>query len=182
MKFPLLLDKAEAIAFYQENSLISDAVTAYIVGLCSKEGLTNKEIRESLNIDKVYTVTHYSRVGKNLTEEELMLWHKNPHRLTLGHMRAICKLPSLERNRLMRHALTRPIPVSEFERIARGDNAQHDTDIKRYQNLMSDVIGHPVAIKYNAATGRGSLTLEFFNLDELDKFAELLGFNSKDYL
>ncbi|MGN0921010.1 MAG: transcriptional regulator [Cellvibrio sp.] len=179
--FPLLTDAQEAILYLRSNPDSSDAIRAYAIGICSKEGLTNKQLREITGIDKVYTLTHYSRVGKNLTEEELILWHRNPQRLSLGHMRAICKLSHKQREPLIRKALARHTPVSEFERIARGEESTSDTDIRRYQNLMSDAIGHPVNIRYNPASGKGALTLEFFNLDELDKFAELLGFNSKDY-
>lgn len=179
--FPLLLDAQEAIDYLKRHTITSDAILSYVIGLCSKEGFTNKQIRELTGIEKVYTLTHYSRVGKRLTEEELMLWHKNPNRLTLGHMRAVCKFPRDQRDLIIRRALMRHIPVSEFERIARGEETKKDADIKRYQNLMSDVIGHPVNIRYNPTNQKGSLTLDFFNLDELDKFAELLGFNPKDY-
>lgn len=179
--FPLLLDSDEAIRYTQSNTYLSDAELAYAIGICSREGKPNRELREIFGIDKVYTLTHLARVGKAFSDVELALWHNNPNRITLGHMRALAKLAHSSRESLLRKLIAYPMSVATCEKIARGDNREIGSDIRRYQELMSDAIGHPVSIKYNSAQARGSITLDFFNLDELDKFAELLGFNPRDH-
>lgn len=178
---PYLINTQEAVTFYQANPSCTDAAKAYVVAILCKEGLSNRAIRAALNIDKVYTVTHLKRVGLALTEAELALWHNNPTRITLGHVRAIAKLPQQEREKMLRKLLTQKTPVHQFEAIAQGNNEQRDVDIKRYQDRMAEVLGRPIKIRYNSATKSGSLNLDFFTLDDLDGIATALGFQARDY-
>ncbi len=71
---------------------------AYVVAFLSGEGRSNSQIREDLGIEKVYTVTHLKRAG-TLSEEELTLWLRNPRKITLGHVRAVAKLPFSKREK-----------------------------------------------------------------------------------
>jgi len=178
---PYLMDIQEAVDFYHKNPTCTDAAKAYVVAFLSKEGLSNRAIRAALNIEKVYTVTHLKRVGLALTDAELALWHKNPVRITLGHVRAIAKLPQQEREKMIRKLLARKTPVHQFEAIAKGNNEQRDADIKRYQERMAEVLGRPVKIRYNSARQSGSLSLDFFTLEDLDHLAAALGFQAQDY-
>lgn len=178
---PYLMDQQEAVDFYLDNPTCSDAAKACVVAFLSKEGLSNRAIRAVLNIDKVYTVTHLKRVGLALTEAELALWHKNPTRITLGHVRAIAKLPQNEREKMLRKQLARKTPVHQFESIAQGNTEQRDADINRYQDRMAEVLGRPVKIRYNNAKQSGSLSLDFFTLEDLDQLASALGFQAQDY-
>lgn len=179
--FPFLLDTQEAVDFYHANPACTDAAKAYVIALLSREGLSNRAIRAALNIDKVYTVTHLKRVGLALTEAELTLWHKNPSRITLGHVRAIAKLPQQAREKMLRQLLAKKTPVHHFTAIAQGATAQRDADIKRYEERMAEVLGRPIKIRYNDARQSGSLSLDFYTLDDLDQLAVALGFQAKDY-
>lgn len=178
---PYLMDVEEAIAFYQKNPACTDATKAYVVAFLSKEGLSNRAIRAALKIEKVYTVTHLKRVGMALSNTELALWHKNPVSITLGHVRAIAKLPQQEREKMLRKLLARKTPVHQFEAIAQGKATQNNADIKRYEEAMADVLGRPVKIRYNSARQSGSLSLDFFTLEDLDLLAAALGFQAQDY-
>lgn len=178
---PLLLDATEAIEFYKANLTCTDAAKAYVVAVLTNSGLSNREIRSALNIDKVYTVTHLKRVGLALSEGELALWHKNPMRITLGHVRAIAKLPQPEREKMLRRLLARKTPVHKFEAIAQGKSEQRDADIKNYEERMSEVLGRPVKIRYNSAKQSGSLCLDFFTLEDLDGLSSALGFRLQEY-
>ncbi len=177
---PYLLDKRDAVDFYQKNPACSDAAKAFVVAFLSKAGLSNREIRAALNIDKVYTVTHLKRAGLSLTETELALWHKNPDCITLGHVRAVAKLPQQERERMLRKLLAQKTPVHQFEAIAQGETEQRNADIKRYQERMAEVLGRPVKIRYNNAKKSGSLCLDFFTLEDLDHLATTLGFKAEE--
>lgn len=179
---PYLIDADEAIEYYKGRSDLTDAEKAYVVAMLSKEGRSNKDIRKSLGIDKVYTVTHLKRVGTCLTESELNLWHKNPSRITLGHARAIAKLPTSKREELLRSLLTKRTPVHKFEAIAKGKVDDRDTDIKRYERIMGEVLGRQINIRFNPAKLSGSVTLDFFGLDDLDHISRCLGFKAEDHL
>jgi ParB family chromosome partitioning protein len=173
---PLLLDAEEAIDYARSNPMTSDAVRAWIVAILSREGYANGDIREALGIGPVYAVTHLKRVGLALSEDEMELWHQNPRRITLGHVRAIWKLPRAEREEMLRGLLRVKTPVSEFERIAKGEQDEHDCDIKRFETLMGEVLGRNIRIQYKKATQTGTLTLDFFTLDDLDDVAKKLGY------
>lgn len=179
--FPLLFDADDAINHYISNQNRTDAELAYIVATLSKDGYKNKAIREALGIKNVYTVTHLKRAGTNLTEKELILWHKNPYRITLGHVRAIALLPQQKREELLRRLLSKKIPVHRFESIAQGKAEPNENpDIKRYEQLMSEVLGRNIAISYNPAKRSGTLTLNFYSLDDLDDVSGKLGFKSEE--
>jgi ParB family chromosome partitioning protein len=99
---------------------------AWIIATLSRGGYLNSDIREALVIGPVYRVTHLKRAGLALSEDEMELWHQNPTRITLGHVRAIWKLPRTERENMLRNLLLVKTPVSEFERIARGEGDKRD--------------------------------------------------------
>lgn len=179
---PYLIDADEAIKYYKGKTDLTDAEKAYVVAMLSKEGRSNKDIRKLLGIDKVYTVSHLKRVGTCLTESELNLWHKNPSRITLGHARAIAKLPTWKREELLRSLLTKRTPVQKYEAIAKGNGDDRDTDIKRYERVMGDVLGRQINIRFNPAKHSGSVTLDFFGLDDLDHISRLLGFKPEDHI
>lgn len=181
--FPFLLDADDAINHFLSNQNLTDAELAYIVATLSNDGYRNKAIREALSIEKVYTVTHLKRAGTRLTEEELRLWHKNHCRITLGHVRAIALLPQKRREELLRDLLKRKIPVHKLAAVAQGKKEAHvDTDIKRYEQFMGEVLGRNVVISYNATNSSGVLALSFYSLDDLEDVSAKLGFNSAEHI
>lgn len=174
---PLLLDAEEAVDYARSNRITKDAVLAWIIAILSRDGYTNGDIREALDMGPVYLVTHLKRVGLALSEDEMELWYQNPVRITLGHVRAIWKLPRAEREKMLRNLLLVKTPVSEFERIARGERDERDYDIKRFETLMSEALGRTIRIQYKKATQTGSLTLDYFTLDDLEDVAKKLGYS-----
>lgn len=179
---PLLIDALEAIDYYTNKDNLTDAEKAYVIAILNREGYSNKAIRQALNINKVYVVTHLKRVGTSLSESELNLWHRNPDRITLGHVRAIAKLPQSKREEMLRGLLTKRTPVHEFESIAQGKSDNQDTDIKRYEQIMGEVLGRQIKIRFNAAKRSGSISLDFYSLDDLDHISQSLGFKAEYYI
>lgn len=179
---PMLVDSEEAIEHFHKPGTKTDAEKAYVVGILSKEGYGNKEIREVLKIDKVYTVTHLKRAGTRLSESLLNLWHRNSEIITLGHIRAIAKFPHEKQEELLRGLLRNKKSVHEFERIAKGAEGSEDVDIKRFEQIMGEVIGRQIRIRFNPAKRTGSLTIDYFGLDDLDDIAIALGFNPGEHL
>lgn len=179
---PILIDAEEAIEFYNEHRNLTDAAKAYVVATLHKDGYSNTQIRKALQIDKVYAVTHLKRAGTALSEDELTLWHRNPARITLGHVRAIAKLSRVKREELLRGLLSKRTPVHVFASIAQGKIDERDADIKRYEQVMGDVLGRQVKIRYNPAKRSGTLSLDFYALDDLDGMARALGFKSDEHI
>lgn len=179
---PLLIDAKEAIDHYLKAQSLTDAERAYVISILSKEGFSNQRIRAALGISKVYTVTHLLRVGKSLSIEELTLWHSNASRITLGHLRAIAKMPQNKRESLMRELLTKKIPVFKYEALAKGDAERKDVDIQRYEQIMGEVIGRNVKISFNQAKKSGTISLDFYGLDDLDNISERLGFSAGSHI
>lgn len=191
---PLILDTDEAIDYFNQHPNCTDAIKAYIVAFLFSEGLENADIRTALNIEKIYLVSHLKRAGNLLSEEELELWHNNPIAITLGHVRAIAKLPYKKRDELLRDLLTgknknddkrNSKSVARYESIARsllkGEAIEKDVDIKRYEELMQGVTGRVTKIRFNHAKQSGTISLDFFSLDSLDDIAKALGFNAEDH-
>lgn len=173
---PLFTDCSEALDFLRKTPDINDAQRAYVIAFLSREGWTNRQIRGHLGIDKVYTLTHFKRVGLSLSDVEFNLWDKNPERITLGHLRAICHLKPEVREPLLRTLLAQRLSVAKLQLRVRGQLQNSNADIKRYENRMEDVLGRGVKIQYDPIRQSGKLTLDFFGLDDLDQLAAALGF------
>ena len=181
---PSLFDPDDAVRLWAED--ISDAIRAYIVNfLTVEERLSNKQIRELLNIRHVYVVTHL-RLAGSISEDEILLWDRNCTRVTLSHMRAIACLAHAQRKNLLEKMLVKRIPSKKIELlvkdIKRGidpDLAQ-DFDIKKYAEDVSETIGRPVSINFDTRKKSGEITLKFFSVDDLSNISSLLGYKDID--
>lgn len=173
---PILTDAQEALKFYRSTNPLNDAQRAYVIAFLSREGWTNRQIRSELGIEKVYTLTHYRRVGLALSESEFALWSKNPDRITLGHLRALCHLKPEIREPLLRNVLAHKLSVSKLQQRIRGNDQRQNGDIKRYEAQMEGILGRGVKIHFDINRQSGKLTLDFFGLDDLDQIANSLGF------
>ena len=179
-RLPLLLDDEEALDFFHSQARPSDPIKAHVIRVLAKEGYKNRHIREALGINKVYTVTHLLRVGIALSDDEMELWHKNPGRITLGHLRAIIKLKRNTREALIRKLLVSRTPVHQLEALAKGQNQKQDIDIEKFARTMSEVTGRPTSVRFSKRKKTGTLTLSFYNLDDLDDLCEKLGYRPQD--
>lgn len=176
---PFLTDSQDALDFLRDTPDITDPQRAYVIAFLSRKGWTNRQIRSHLGIDKVYTLTHFKRVGLALSDIEFNLWEKNPERITLGHLRVVCHLKPIVREPLLRKLLAQRQSVSKLHGLVRGQVQHSSADIKRYENQMEDVLGRAVRIQFDAARQCGKLTLDFYGLDDLDVVATALGFKSE---
>lgn len=163
-----------ATDFFISQTNLTSAQQACVVAFLNQRGMTNRDIRSALCIDKVYTVTHLKRTGTALSLIELELWHQNPDRISLGHVRAITKLPMEQRESLLRELLVRKIPVSHFEAIAKGKHIETDADIKRFERVIGDMLSREIEVQYNQKTGSGCLSLSFTGLDDLEQMTAAL--------
>jgi ParB family chromosome partitioning protein len=177
---PILLDAEDALAFYRGNANPDNPTKAFVVGVLAQEGYRNRSIRDALGINQVYAVTHLLRVSKALTREEMDLWYRNPQRITLGHLRAIAKLPQVKREPLMRTLLTSKIPVHQFEALARGEDEIQDINIKKFVERMSESIGRPITVTFDKKKKAGTLSLAFYDLNDFDALCTTLGYRAEE--
>ncbi|HEY8942535.1 MAG TPA: transcriptional regulator [Cellvibrio sp.] len=177
---PFLTDSQDALDFLRDTPDLTDPQRAYVIAFLSREGWTNRQIRSHLGIDKVYTLTHFKRVGLALTDIEFNLWVKNPERITLGHLRVVCHLKPEVREPLLRKLLAQRQSVSKLHGLVRGQVQHSNADIKRYESQMEDALGRAIKIQFDGARQCGKLTLDFYGLDDLDLLATTLGFKTEE--
>jgi ParB family chromosome partitioning protein len=95
-------------------------------------------------------------------------------------MRAIASLPYPTRRDLLRLLLKTKTTVSQLETIARGKKLDNETDIRKLERDISDHTGQPTRIRFNHRKKSGSITVDFFSLDEFDFLCEKLGYKPAD--
>lgn len=181
-RLPLLIDAAEAVMFYESNPTVwsSDLMKAWVVRHLVADGYSNADIRQALRIRKKYVVTHLIRVGKSLSLDEFDLWSDNPSRITFGHMRAIASLPYSIRIDLLKLLLKSKTTVAQLEKIARGKKPDNEIDIRKLELNISEHIGQPTRIRFNHKKKAGSVTVDFFSLEEFDFLCEKLGYKPNE--
>ena len=105
-------------------------------------------------------------------------------KLDMGHARALLALPPLRQIDLARAAAENQWSVRDVERrvadaIKRPSGSMAarriDRDVARLEEDLSSRLGTEVRIKTRAKGGRGTLTIQYRSLDQLQRFIEKLG-------
>lgn len=201
---PLLLDADEAIDYLQSDER-NDAEKAYAIGIMSRDGLSNKEIREALGIKRVYTATHYIRAGTRLSEEELNLWHENivacskkkkltdlkmgrtHHLITLGHIRTMLGLKKSDRLELLEKIESengskegRPITIEELKQIMKGLELEKEngSDMRWFEQDFEDKTNRSIKVQYNKDSEMGTIKISFYKLSDLEEICSYFGYKS----
>ena len=101
-------------------------------------------------------------------------------KLDMGHARALLALVKSRQVELAHQIVARALSVREAERMVKAaltpsstkkTPAETDGDTRRLEDSIAEKLGARVVIKANAK-GRGSLTLHFHSLEELDGLLE----------
>ncbi|EIF42843.1 hypothetical protein DOK_11701 [gamma proteobacterium BDW918] len=179
---PDLSSIEEALDYWADERALGDPVAAYVAGYLKDQGMSNKESRTRMGIDKTYKMTHLRRVGCRLSRTCLEVWLNNSGRIGLGHARAISSLPLDEREGALRDLLVNSkMGVRDLEALAQGRKPEEDVDILRLETNMSEAVGFPVKVRWDKSTRRGSLTLQLYSLDDLDEVGRRLGYMPESY-
>ncbi len=178
MSFPDFFSEFDIIEYYDNN--LSDPKKAYAIAKLSKY-YTNQQIRSSLAIKTASTVSYYKRAGLVLSLDELTLWDRNTHKITLGHVRAILNYNLSKRDRILRDILAKGLSVRRVEAIAKQVPSSTNADIEKYAAQMSECLGCSVNIDYNPNKQSGVLSVSFFSLDDLTDKAESLGYTPESH-
>ena len=100
--------------------------------------------------------------------------------LGMGHARALLGLPGNAQNQAAKEVARRELSTRETEelvrRLKRGEvsrapTVRPDPDVTRLEQEISMRLGAPVRIRHSA-NGKGSLTVKYTSLDELDGIIE----------
>jgi len=96
--------------------------------------------------------------------------------IEMGHARALLSLDAVGQERIAIEVSSRGLSVRQTEALVRqiqqgkkapGPTAVKDADTRRLEQDITEKIGAPVTITYNAK-GKGQLVIRYTNLDELD--------------
>ncbi|MDX1669959.1 MAG: ParB/RepB/Spo0J family partition protein, partial [Limnobacter sp.] len=108
--------------------------------------------------------------------------------IEMGHARALLSLNAAEQIACANEVINRRLSVRETEKLVNDwtqdservlSKKQQDADVVRLQEALADWIACPVLIKSNGQ-GKGSMTIKFSNLDELDGVLQRIGYPNDD--
>ncbi|MEJ2042725.1 MAG: ParB/RepB/Spo0J family partition protein [Reinekea sp.] len=140
--------------------------------------LTQAEVAQAIGKSRV-TVTNLLRLISLEPEVKKLVEHGD---LEMGHARALLGVTGLQQVEAARQVVAKGMTVRQTEALVRSlnqsgkvtlpkDNASNDANIKRLEEMLSKRLGANVSIKHGAG-GKGSLTIKYTSLDELDGILE----------
>lgn len=140
--------------------------------------LTQAEVAEAVGKSRV-TVTNLLRLMSLEPDVKKMLEHGD---LEMGHARALLGLQGGDQIDAARQVVAKGMTVRQTETLVRNlsqktkvalpkDDSRNDANIKRLEDMLSKRLGASVQIKHGAG-GKGSLTIKYTSLDELDGILE----------
>lgn len=140
--------------------------------------LTQAEVADAVGKSRV-TVTNLLRLISLEPEVRKMLEHGD---LEMGHARALLGLNGSAQVDAARQVVAKGMTVRQTEALVRSLNQQskvslpksdsrNDVNVQRLEEMLSKRLGASVKIKHGAG-GKGSLTIKYTSLDELDGILE----------
>jgi ParB family transcriptional regulator, chromosome partitioning protein len=108
--------------------------------------------------------------------------------IEMGHARALLALTAAEQIACANEVVNKRLSVRETEKLVNdwasdGDRQaskpKQTADVRRLEEGLADWLASAVQLKANA-NGKGSVTIKFNNLDELDGVLERIGFPKEE--
>jgi ParB family chromosome partitioning protein len=140
--------------------------------------LTQAEVADAVGKSRV-TITNLLRLISLEPDVKKMLEHGD---LEMGHARALLGVSGQQQIESARQVVAKGMTVRQTEALVRSltqpnkvtlpkDDSRSDVNIKRLEEMLSKRLGASVLIKHGAG-GKGSLTIKYTSLDELDGILE----------
>lgn len=140
--------------------------------------LTQAEVADAVGKSRV-TVTNLMRLMSLEDDVKKMLEHGD---LEMGHARALLGLSDSAQVDAARQVVAKGMTVRQAESLVRNlsqkskvtlpkNDSRNDANIKRLEDMLAKRLGANVQIKHGAG-GKGSLTIKYTSLDELDGILE----------
>ena len=108
--------------------------------------------------------------------------------IEMGHARALLALTAAEQIACANEVINKRLSVREAEKLVNdwasdadrvGSKPKQTADVRRLEEGLADWLASVVQLKANA-NGKGSVTIKFNNLDELDGVLERIGFPKQE--
>lgn len=137
--------------------------------------MTHEGVAEAVGRSRA-SVTNLLRLLELSSEPRFMVERGD---LGMGHARALLGLPETLQTKVAKEVVARGLSVRETEKLVQrhksmdGPNMTRkaDPDVQRLEEMVSEKLGSPTKIKHNLA-GKGTLTIWYSSLDELDGILE----------
>lgn len=144
--------------------------------LIQEFNLTHQQVAESVGKSRT-TVTNLLRLMELHEEVQLLLQRSD---IEMGHARALLALQKPNQLLAARQIIAKELSVREAEALVRNWGHPHkaaasksetkDPNIRRLETTLSEQLGAPVKIAHRQ--GKGTVTLYYHSLDELDGILE----------
>ncbi|MDD9893129.1 MAG: ParB/RepB/Spo0J family partition protein [Gammaproteobacteria bacterium] len=141
--------------------------------LMDEFGMTHQQVAEAVGRSRA-AVSNLLRLLELSLQVKPMV---EAGELDMGHARALLPLPVEEQLSVAQKVIAGGLSVRATEALVRkilqGSATEEkaavsgDPDVERLERDLSDKLGAPVNVRYNAA-GKGQLTIKYSSLDELD--------------
>lgn len=134
--------------------------------------LTQQEVAKAVGKSRS-TVANLLRLMSLKDDVKRLLEHGD---LEMGHARCLLALPDDLQSSTATQVVSKGLSVRQTEALVRklqqtpsqlAKQADSTADVKQLENELSEKIGSPVQLQYNAK-GKGKLVISYSNLDELD--------------
>lgn len=145
--------------------------------------LTHQEVAQAVGKSRT-TVTNLLRLIALTDDVKTLLEHGD---LEMGHARSLLSLDPSDQRDIARQVVARGLSVRQTEALVRklqqpsdaaaNNTSESNADIKKLEEGLSEKIGVPVQVNHSAK-GKGKLTFNYNNLDELDGILAHLGYES----
>ncbi|MBZ0128329.1 MAG: ParB/RepB/Spo0J family partition protein [Rhodobacteraceae bacterium] len=152
--------------------------------LMDRFGHTQEKLAEVMGKSR----SHIANLLRLLSLPDEVLGYLREGKLTAGHARAL--VPADDPAALARQIIRKGMSVRQAERLVkpkpeaekkpRKINAEKDADTKLLEQDLSANVGLQVQIDHDPASGGGSVTIAYANLDQLDELCRLLTVNAPD--
>lgn len=164
----------------QRENLSPIEAAAGMKRLADLQGLTHEQLAARIGKSRVY-VTHILR-----------LLHLNPAvqtlvdegHISLGHAKVLSGLPEAEQPRWASEVIKKVLTVRALERRLASERnplrakSLKATDARHLERALADHFALPVTLQANRS-GKGSLTIAFHSLDELDGLLARIGYSAE---
>ncbi len=196
---------AQLAGLHEIPAVIRDDLTdaeAFVVGLIEnlqRESLTPIETAAGLKqLAELFVLTHEqmgARIGKSreYVTNYLRLLNLAPPvqalvnagHLSMGHARVLAGLPVDEQNRWAALVVEKKLPVRALEKRVSGKGAAKAlparpkaADWLALERTLSEQLGYPARVAADKS-GKGTLTVKFHSLDELDGLLARIGYENR---
>lgn len=163
----------QAEAALKDWPQLSAAERADLCGRSVELGFPMARLRQQVGC-KDYELSHLLRIARRLNQELKHWLHDG--RLNFGQARALVRLPIAQQEATARTIVQKRLPVRAVEALVRGKpldaiNAADRAHFTLLSEKVGEIIGYPVTISPRGSAQRGSIVIDY---DDLEGFEAVM--------